>query len=197
MEEQIPSFNDLADNASFIRWAKQSDPKDVAYWEQKLKDNPDSKDDAMAVRKIITHFNGEITKVDNEYLDLVWNKINAATLENNKVIPFRKRIMLVASAAAILIFLIFGFLPQINTYQAKNGEILSIVLPDYSKVTLNAGSSMSYKSNWFQTSRNINLDGEAFFNVKKGSSLRFLRKMEPSPCWELHSISKIEIKNFL
>ncbi len=53
-------------------------------------------------------------------------------------------------------------------YYANNGTRTSFVLPDNSEVTLNAGSQITYKRwNW-NSNRNLNLKGEAFFKVAKG-----------------------------
>lgn len=53
-------------------------------------------------------------------------------------------------------------------YYANNGTRTSFVLPDDSEVTLNAGSQITYKRwNW-NSNRNLNLKGEAFFKVAKG-----------------------------
>ena len=46
------------------------------------------------------------------------------------------------------------------------------VLPDGSTVTLNADTRLSYDENSFDEDRTLTLDGEAFFEVKKGSSFK-------------------------
>jgi len=47
------------------------------------------------------------------------------------------------------------------------GLIYLITLPDGSKVTLNAGSTLTYPSAFSQKERLVELEGEAFFEVKK------------------------------
>jgi ferric-dicitrate binding protein FerR (iron transport regulator) len=50
---------------------------------------------------------------------------------------------------------------------ADAGQIRTLVLPDSSVVTLNAGSQLTYKANMQHDSyREVWLDGEAFFDVK-------------------------------
>ena len=51
---------------------------------------------------------------------------------------------------------------------AKRGSHLAVTLPDGSKVNLNADSRLTYKPYQWIISRNVELEGEAFFEVKQG-----------------------------
>jgi transmembrane sensor len=53
---------------------------------------------------------------------------------------------------------------------AVNGSRVEHHLPDGSEVMINAGSRIVYDKWDFRNERHLTLDGEAFFNVKKGSS---------------------------
>lgn len=55
------------------------------------------------------------------------------------------------------------------TVSASNTMIEDITLPDGSKVMLNAKSELSYNKVLWLFNRDINLEGEAFFDVEKGS----------------------------
>jgi len=85
----------------------------------------------------------------------------------------RLPISTIISIAASLIFLIGGWytytITKTETYTAEYGQIATIVLPDKSIVELNAGSSISFKSYGFMQHRHVELQGEAFFKVKKGN----------------------------
>lgn len=53
-------------------------------------------------------------------------------------------------------------------YETGYGETATFILPDSSVVTLNANSTLEYTGNWKkQTSREVWLNGEAFFHVRK------------------------------
>ncbi len=54
-------------------------------------------------------------------------------------------------------------------FHTENGEFATYILPDGSEVELNAGSTISYQPYWWSFSRGVQLDGEAFFKVEKGS----------------------------
>jgi transmembrane sensor len=74
-----------------------------------------------------------------------------------------------ATAAVILLFIglceLFMFS---NTVKTGYGVTDEITLPDHSTVTLNSVSAVSYPS-LFRFNRTLQLDGEAFFEVAKGS----------------------------
>ena len=64
--------------------------------------------------------------------------------------------------AAFVYYLVFR--SPITHYQTGYGETATVVLPDSSVVTLNANSSLSYQ---VSDQREVWLEGEAFFHVKK------------------------------
>jgi len=58
-----------------------------------------------------------------------------------------------------------------NTLIAENGEISKAVLPDKTVVWLNSGSSLKYSNQFGIRERNIELSGEAYFDVTKNKDL--------------------------
>lgn len=58
----------------------------------------------------------------------------------------------------------------------REAEQQAAYLPDSTQVTLNAATTIAYQSRKWETSRIVKLDGEAFFDVRKGSV--FLVKTE-------------------
>lgn len=56
-----------------------------------------------------------------------------------------------------------------NTVYGIAGQQVSHILPDGSVIQLNAASSITYAPYWWFIDRNVHLEGEAFFEVKKGS----------------------------
>jgi transmembrane sensor len=90
-------------------------------------------------------------------------------------------------AAAAVIFFLVGiavqyskrekippdFLNQFTTVTAPVGQKSMIVLPDRSNVWLNSGSSLKYKSSFNTEIRDVELDGEAFFEVTQDKSRMF------------------------
>ncbi|MGS0524967.1 FecR domain-containing protein [Zobellia nedashkovskayae] len=92
-------------------------------------------------------------------------------MQHTKVVqlhPFKKFIR-IAAAAAVIIFGSYFYLNNLDenivTEYAENKEV---VLPDNSKVRLNADSELSYSERKWSKERNVELKGEAFFKVAKG-----------------------------
>jgi transmembrane sensor len=84
-----------------------------------------------------------------------------------KVIPFWRYAGI--AAAVLLFFGLFQVFYFSNTTETAFGNSEIVALPDNSKVTLNAKSKLSYP-NLFQYNRTLKLEGEAFFEVQKGST---------------------------
>jgi transmembrane sensor len=126
-------------------------------------------------------------------LEVIENQPNI----NNSPFPFvgngekntRKKLLQVTVLVVLFasIFLLFRNLPsrqvltlpvvtaKINSeISTKNGSKTNIVLPDGSLVWLNAGSKLSYDRNYGNSKREINLTGEAFFEVVHNSEKPFI-----------------------
>ncbi|WP_075603808.1 FecR family protein [Saccharicrinis aurantiacus] len=78
----------------------------------------------------------------------------------------------ISAAAAIVMLLSVTSFSYLYTKSVitKASEHMSATLPDGSIVELNAVSKISYKPLWWKIDRKLQLDGEAFFKVKKGKS---------------------------
>jgi transmembrane sensor len=84
------------------------------------------------------------------------------------------RLVYIVTSLAAGLLLLFGvwqlfFRNGESSVIAANGSIVEHHLPDGSEVMVNAGSSIKYSREGFRKERRLNLDGEAFFNVSKGS----------------------------
>lgn len=64
--------------------------------------------------------------------------------------------------------------PGINTIITPKGGTYSIILPDGSKVTLNAGTTLSYPVTFNTAIRKVTLSGEAFFAIRKDKRHPFI-----------------------
>lgn len=96
-----------------------------------------------------------------------------ATFKQNKKARAVKPFIWVYSAAAIIIALVglrVLFFQDVTTVHTIKGQMSVITLPDYSVVTLNADSSLEYDKKSFLKQKILKLEGEAFFDVKKGAS---------------------------
>ncbi len=108
-----------------------------------------------------------------------YNKNTAFSNLQNGINKNKKVVKLIPnwaySAVAILVVAlgIFFFLNNRTThFKTGIGEQLVVILPDNSKVNLNANSSIKFKEKDWSKNRELKFSGEAFFDVEKGSSFR-------------------------
>ncbi|HMH32704.1 MAG TPA: FecR domain-containing protein [Puia sp.] len=95
-----------------------------------------------------------------------------------------KRKIFFLSAGIVLLFSIFfaarllvpaAGKPITNSeISTRNGSRTKLLLPDGSQVWLNAGSKLSYNKNYGSSLREVNLSGEAFFDVQKNTEKPFI-----------------------
>lgn len=119
-----------------------------------------------------------------------WDKAKKKFLKQKNIRKFNYRKVLKIAAVVILSFSLgalatyLGFkkpiqaaiIAQNNTNMviAPLGSKSELILPDGTKVWLNAGSKLSYSQTFNSTRRDVYLDGEAFFKVKTNPKKPFV-----------------------
>lgn len=107
---------------------------------------------------------------------------------NTRTQTIRKQLRLLLQIAGILLLPVLCTLatylymdkqiqPFINNkviVEAQNGHRAAVTLPDGSKVNLNSGSYISYVQNFGKKVREVELSGEAFFEVTKDPKKKFI-----------------------
>ena len=82
--------------------------------------------------------------------------------------PIRK-FMRIAAAVAVIAVGSYLYIDSLNENVATQfAEHTQVILPDNSKIALNADSKISYSKKKWDKERNVSLEGEAFFRVAKG-----------------------------
>ena len=95
--------------------------------------------------------------------------------QETKVVKFMPRWVYSVAAAVVVAFGIFFFMNNsASNYNTSFGEQRVVTLPDNSKVHLNANSSLSFKKKDWKTSRILDFEGEAFFDVEKGAAFKVI-----------------------
>ena len=106
-------------------------------------------------------------------LDSSLEKIKSRMGEKRGVVRSLQPMRWVAGIAAsiVILFGVFTFLDDdmVNVH-TNYGEQQTIALLDGSEVILNAKSSLKYNEDEWNSNRMIELDGEAYFKVEKGST---------------------------
>jgi ferric-dicitrate binding protein FerR (iron transport regulator) len=114
-----------------------------------------------------------------------WEQVQLKVDANKtKVIPIYTKLMRIAAVAAILIIGIFSMYYILGTgFNQNRIEITSIergkeiVLADGSKVWLNKDAVLTYPDKFDKNTRNVELSGEAFFEIAKNPTKPFIVNM--------------------
>ena len=102
-----------------------------------------------------------------------------------KLIAFRNNFLRIAAAVVVTFSLSWAIfssnsnqpkIQAVNEINVPLGSKTQIVLPDGSKVWINSGSKLSYKTNFNESERVLDLTGEAFFEVVKNPKKPFIVK---------------------
>lgn len=113
----------------------------------------------------------QIEAAYHRFMNAVDQKVTPRTVK----MPFRKRWIRYA-AAVVIVFLLAANIYQLfrdspssisteNRIEVPLGQRVSITLSDGTKVWLNAGSILSYPSQFTLKDRSVRLDGEGYFEV--------------------------------
>ena len=131
-----------------------------------------SESDYQVYQKI-KHYSSELETPDFNEQKLLSKIINSKKARP-KVISIKTNWFLrIAAILVIGIGLSFAY----NTFStsteiAENGMQTTFSLPDNSEVVLNSGSEINYKKWKWDSNRNLNLNGEAYFRVAKGKKFQ-------------------------
>lgn len=176
------------------RLAGEATPEELNELETYLKENPSAQLRAGAVENIWSvspkvsedykeaAFNKHLQRMSNHFSEPVLQYETESSVEQEQEKPSRKRPVLrivawmtAAAAAAVLGWYAYCYFPfssgknsnalAQNTVSTKRGSKSKIQLPDGTQVWLNADSKITYNENFQGKIREVQLSGEAFFDV--------------------------------
>lgn len=180
----------LADE-SFINFCLGLNEADILKWEQSIRDNPAeaARIDELKALLLLTTRGIQNIELKNQIADLerridVSAKEAVATTRAVSGNHFMKWVPVAAVACLMLIIgtAIFyragktGVSPEASPilYATLPAQKKSFILPDGSKVILNADSKLSIDADFGIKDRKLHLDGEAFFDVVHNASKPFI-----------------------
>ena len=137
-----------------------------------MKDNKKHINDKEIIEQRILSQSSSYTVPTGKTKETVWNELlHDINVEQStkKRIVFKPLYKIVAAVIVVVVSSI-AFLysdTKITTNFAENSEIY---LPDSSYVFLQSGSSISFNKRTWNVNRELTLNGEAYFSVKKGSN---------------------------
>ena len=123
--------------------------------------------------------------IKEEEEHLVSTKLNITPSGKNIKFVARKVLLAACFVAAVVVSVFYynrqknknesiAYTPSNCTIATKYGSKTSVTLPDGTKVWINAGSKLTYGNDFGNTLREVNLTGEAFFDVTHNAEKPFI-----------------------
>ena len=137
--------------------------------------NPENQAEYEEIEKL-WNISGEAAEPGEIDLDAEWRRMEAAMIPAYSGKSVVMRIMQIA--ASLVIITVLGFMAikfsGSKSEKAPATARASVILPDGTSVSLNAGSVITYKKDFGTKHRSVHLKGEAWFEVKKNADLPFV-----------------------
>jgi transmembrane sensor len=192
---------DFAKDAFFIRWVKNPDAESDWFWNAFMQDHPGLVPAIEEAREIVSLFDFQTDNLsDDEFLSMRSQLVMAIHAEKENRSAFhtrnqrkqnRRRRWLKAAAAVAIPLLCLGFYDfyrqndlylvtgndETKTEYRANpkGQKSVLLLEDGTKVWLNTDSRLSYAKDFSSgETRNVHLEGEAFFEVASNPAKPFI-----------------------
>lgn len=175
------SSKDFSADDDFVRYVCHPTSSDNLFWEAFCHVFPEKSRDVREAKLLIQALQPDHSEMFPAEVESLWNALSTKQNENfsnrqleNKVQPaLVKRAFLMTTV--VLLSCLSGaslahLLKKEEIYEYKTGfeQVATVLLPDSSKVILNANSSIKmWTSGWLKKKREMTLSGEANFNIKK------------------------------
>ncbi|QMU29860.1 FecR family protein [Adhaeribacter radiodurans] len=176
------TLQDFLQDTTFPHWVYKTNPVEEQRWSAWLEANPDKKIVAQQAALMLIGISVVPTPIPDSQVQESWQRLkhrlafqeNAELLHPGKTTN-RSYQQWSKWAAAFILFCLGGALFYYATlkekqqiYRTNYGETATLILPDSSMVVLNGNTTLRYPANWnSRESREVWLEGEAFFNVLK------------------------------
>ena len=178
MSYQNYQVNDFVTDDFFRRWVISPDRETSDYWQAWCKQHPERVQDIQQARTLVLMTNvGAVNHNEEAQLE-TWKTISQSLDKDEPALALPQKpesystFRWVALAAALTGFILVSFyvvnsyFNEVEEHRTGYGEVITILLPDSSTAMLNANSTLKVSSQWGQK-REVWLEGEAFFTVKK------------------------------
>jgi transmembrane sensor len=182
-------FEDLILDETFREYVEATSEESVNFWNKWIHDHPEKADDVRKAKTILIALLGnrkaEIAVDKDESLKRLMKEINKIPKKGGLGVNFSSFWM--RAASVIILAIAFAWIWQMISSNRKSpvqkivyneiivpvGEKAQAVLSDGTHVWINSGSRFRYPVTFGQTSRDVSLQGEAYFDVKKRGKSEF------------------------
>lgn len=180
---------DLAVEDSFIEWV-YSDGNASKFWNEWIDQNAHKAEEIEAARFLVLALGQKEMHASASEINEAWDKV-AGAIDNGKLAGRKKTrvgFLRYLTAAMTILGLIYSTFYLIKSERkekhealvvkhTEHGQQLTTILPDGSKVILNAGSRLAYSEAFGDRQRLVNLSGEAYFDIRHNPELPFVVKV--------------------
>jgi transmembrane sensor len=189
MKNSTMNFEDFILDETFREYVARTNSGSIRYWNEWIESHPENQKEFEKAKEVLkTLINHTITKVPVEKeqaLNALLHKIKQQEKSHNIVSYLNSTWMRIA--AVIILAIGFASLWNWLSNSLQNsresaycevivpiGEKSQIILADGTHVWINSGSKFRYPSNFGKKSRNVFLEGEAYFDVTKQNGKEFI-----------------------
>ena len=191
-------LEDFLTDEFFIQWVKFPDSNNCHFWEKWLQEHPQKREMVLQASVLIrgVHYAKKEAFLDTMYVETFENIIRSSNLPERTVSSNHTTSTFfdLFSLRKFVAVLVVGFccwmgyslmfqqkevteaVVEIPVVKKENpaGIKSLITLSDGSKVYLNAGSTLQYPKQFSATSRDVQLTGEAFFDIQSEADRPFI-----------------------
>lgn len=178
MTKHFTSIEDVISDDDFLAWYTNGTSEKALAWQQWLAENPSYQplvDESIQYLNLIKLSDKPVSTAQ---VDAAHEKLMQSISAEAPVVPMKsRRVKWWMSAAAAILILIAGAITWQNSkvdqlkLNTAYGQIAKHQLPDGSEVMLNANSKLRMNKSWDPNcDREVWLEGEAYFHVKKTST---------------------------
>lgn len=191
MKKKFTTVEELVADEQFQNFCLAPDADQTEFWNNWLIENPKMQSKFEEAQTLILAMSTQVTpKEIGEEFNRFQQNIAQQKVIIKHVIKYdpdrRKLLSFSVRAAAVALVLGAGFWMwnsfsevPVQKFVTNFGETKNIDLPDGSIVILNANSQISFVENWKNEDfRELNLEGEAFFEIETNSEQPLLVKTE-------------------
>jgi transmembrane sensor len=194
----IFSVEELMIDDSFCNYCLQKNEADILRWEEYTRVNPNEKETVEEAKQLVLGLTAMLQLEKTETpAETVTEPAKVIALPDHTNLKKSIKWYTIGAAAAILLFIglriyfsgvtATGESPAIGNknnpgtamvFTTGNGEKKLIVLPDSTKLWLNAGTTLRLDNDFGKTNRAVFLTGEALFDVTHDASFPFIVHMD-------------------
>ena len=187
MNYKLYLAEDFATDESFIGYYLKTDEQAVVFWKDWISRHPEKLDEIYNAEHLLSKLT---FRLEEQELQDEFDKFDVfLSIKEPVTIPFEneysKQIITKKLAFLLVAFLVFSFsgyfvyeklrqeLTYI-TYHNRDGRVSQFYLSDGSKITLSSNSTLKYPRLFIGNTREVELDGEGFFEVTKDKTKPFI-----------------------